>query len=334
MAALSAIHPTLLDVSRRVAPNGTIDKIVEMLNQTNRVLDDMVWIEGNLPTGHKTTARTGLPSPTWRKFYGGVQPTKSTTVQVTATCGMLQAYAEVDKKLADLANNQEEFRLSEDMAHIEGMNEEFVQTLIYGNEGSEPEAFTGFMPAFNARSGVANAENVIHGGSADTDNTSILLVVWGANTVFGITPKGSPTGLQMTDKGQVTIENIDGLGGRAEGYRSHYEWDCGLCIRDWRYVVRICNIEVSALLKNPTSGADLIDLMTQALELPPSLTMGRPVFYCNRTIKSFLRRQINNKVTNSTLTMDKVAGNHVMMFDGIPVHRVDAITNTEALVPA
>lgn len=333
MAALSAIHPTLLDVSRRTAPDGTIDKIVEMLNQTNRVLDDMVWVEGNLPTGHKTTARTGLPTPTWRKFYGGVQPTKSTTVQVTATCGMLQAYAEVDKKLADLANNQESFRLSEDMAHIEGMNEEFVQTLIYGNEGSEPEAFTGFMPAFNARSGVANADNVIHGGSSDTDNTSILLVIWGANTVFGITPKGSPTGLQMTDKGQVTIENIDGLGGRAEGYRTHYEWDCGLCIRDWRYVVRICNIEVSALLTNPTSGADLIDLIAQALELPPSLSMGRPVLYCNRTIKSFLRRQIAHKVAASTLTMEQVAGKHVMMFDGIPVHRVDAITNTEALVP-
>lgn len=330
MALLAATHPTLLDITKRLDPDGKIDTIAEILTQTNEVLDDMVWIEGNLPTGHRTTIRSGLPTPTWRKLYGGVQPTKSITVQVTDTVGMLEAYAEVDQALADLNGNSAAFRLSEDRAHIEGMNQEFAQTLFYGAETNEPEAFTGFGPRFNSKSAL-NAENVLTSAASPdgNDNTSIYLVVWGPNTVHGIYPKGSKAGLNMEDKGQVTIENVDGAGGRMEAYRTHYRWDCGLSVRDWRYVVRI-NIDQEDLVKNAASGPDLIDLMTQAVELIPSLSMGRPAFYANRTVRSFLRRQIANKVAASTLTIEQVAGKHVTMFDGIPFRRCDAITNTEA----
>jgi hypothetical protein len=118
-----------------------------------------------------------------------------------------------------------------------------------------------------------------------------------------------------------------------EAYRTHYRWDVGLTVRDWRYVVRIANIDLSDLVKTGATGADIIDLMTQALELVQSLTVGRPAFYCNRSIKSMLRRQIVNKVGNATLTMDTVAGKHVMTFDGVPVRRCDALLNNEALVP-
>jgi hypothetical protein len=243
---------------------------------------------------------------------------------------MLEAYAEIDKALADLNGNSAAFRLSEDRAHIEGMNQEFASTLFYGNEGTEPEAFTGFAPRFNSQS-AANGENILTSAATpdNSDNTSIWLVVWGANTVHGIYPKGSKAGLAMEDKGQVTVESIDGAGGRMEAYRTHYRWDCGLSVRDWRYVVRI-NIDQEDLVKNATSGPDLIDLMTQACEQIPSLSMGRPAFYMNRTVRSFLRRQIMNKVANSTLTMDEVAGKKVVMFDGIPVRRCDSILSTEA----
>lgn len=333
MAALSVIHPTLLDLTKRLDPDGRIATIAELLTQTNEVLEDMVWVEGNLPTGHRTTIRTGLPAPTWRKLYGGVQPTKSTTAQVTDTCGMLEAYAEVDKALADLNGNTAAFRVSEDRAHIEGMNQEMASTLFYGNEVSAPEEFTGLSPRFNSTT-APNAENLLVGDSSasGSDQTDIWLIGWGDNTVHGIIPKGSVGGLQMTDKGQVTVESIDGAGGRMEAYRTHYRWDCGLSVRDWRYVVRIYNVDISTLTKTGTSGTDLTDMMAQACELIPSLSMCRPVFYANRTVKSFLRRQIASKVASSTLTMDQVGGKHVMTFDGIPVKRCDAIISQAALV--
>ena len=334
MTVLSVANPTLLDMAKAMDPDGKIAAIVEILNETNEVLQDMSWVEGNLPTGHRTTIRSGLPAPTWRKLYGGVLPNKGTTVQVTDSCGMLEAYAEVDKALADLNGNSAAFRLSEDRAHIEGMNQEVADTIFYGNETTEPEAFTGLSPRYNDTT-AANADNIILGGSASgqTDNQSIWLIVWGPNTVHGIIPKGSTAGLQQRDMGEVTIENVDGAGGRMQAYRSHYRWDVGLTVRDWRYVVRIPNIDRSLLLAAASgTSADIPDLMVRAIEMIPNLGAGRPVFYMSRAMRTMLRRQITYKTVNSTMTLETVAGKTVLMFDGIPVRRTDAISADEARV--
>ena len=329
MAALSTIHPTLLDVAKRLDPDGKISQIVELLGQTNEIIEDMTFVEGNLPTGHRTTIRSGLPTPTWRKLYGGVQPTKSRTVQVTDSCGMLEAYAEVDKALADLNGNTAAFRLSEDMAHIEGMNQEFASTLIYGNEGTEPEAFTGLAARFNDQSAL-NGENIITSAATpdSNDNTSIWLVGWGANTVHGIYPKGSIGGIQMEDKGQVTIESIDGAGGRMEAYRTHYRWDCGLTVRDWRYVVRI-QFDLEDVIAAGTSGPVLADLMAKALRRIPSLGMCRPVFYANRDTLDALDVQATNKATMAFSTIEDAQGKPVTRFRGVPIRRCDAILTNE-----
>ncbi len=330
MSALKATNPTLIDVARRTDPDGKIATIVELLNQSNDVLTDMSWIEGNLETGNKTTVRTGIPVPTWRKLYGGVQPTKSTTAQVQDSCGMLEAYAEIDKALADLNGNTAAFRLSEDSAIIEGMSQELAQTLFYGNEGSEPEAFTGLAPRYNSLS-AQNADNIVNAaGDNASSNTSIWLCVWGPQTGFGIYPKGSSGGLKMTDKGQVTIENVDGSGGRMEGYRTHYRWDAGLTIRDWRYFVRVANIKISDLA-TVSNTKNLINWMVQASERIPSFGKGRACWYVNRTIREKLRLGILERVANN-LSWETVEGRRVMTFDDIPVRRTDAIVNNESLV--
>ncbi|SPU49846.1 major capsid protein [Bordetella trematum] len=332
MATLANPNPTLADVAKRLDPNGAIAKIVELLNQTNGILEDATFIEGNLPTGHRTTVRAGIPTPTWRKLYGGVQPSRSKTAQVTDNCGMLEAYAEVDKALADLNGNTSAFRLSEDRAHIEGMNQEMARTLIYGNEGTDPAKFTGLAARYNSMS-AESGENIIDAGGAGSDNTSIFLVTWGENTIHGIYPKGSKAGLNVEDKGQVTIENADGDGGRMEGYRTHYKWDTGLTVRDWRYGARIANISVPSLSGAGAKDATmaLIEFMIQASERIPNFGMGRAAWYVNRTIREKLRLGILNKIA-SNLSWETVAGKRVMMFDDIPVRRTDAILNAEAKV--
>lgn len=331
MAVLSTQNPTLLDLAKRTDPNGQIATIVEILNETNEVLQDMSWVEGNLPTGNRTTIRSGIPDPTWRKLYGGVQPTKSTTVQVTDNTGMLEAYAEVDKALADLNGNTSAFRLSESRPHMEGMNQEIARTLFYGNETDLPESFTGLTPRFNDLS-AENGENIIDAGGESTTNRSIWLIVWGPNTVHGIVPKGSTAGLQMNDKGQVTIENVDGAQGRMEAYRTHFRWDAGLTVRDWRYIVRIANIDRTELTGDAQSGPNLPDLMFQAMSLVPNMSLGRASFYAARDMWTYLRRQTASAVSNSTLTMENVGGAMVERFHGVPLRRVDALNVDEAQV--
>jgi hypothetical protein len=329
MTTLSVLNPTLLDLAKVTDPDGSIAQVVEILNMTNEVLDDMSWQQGNLLTGNRTTIRSGLPTPTWRKLYGGVQPSKARNVQVTDGCGMLEAYAEVDKALADLNGNSAAFRLSEDRAFIEGINQELAAKIFYGNEALAPETMTGLATRYNSLS-AENGDNIVNAGGSQSDNTSIWLCVWGPNTGFGIVPKGSKAGLQITDKGQVTVENVDGAGGRAEMYRTHYRLDAGLTVRDWRYFVRIANIDVSDL-DTIANTKNILTWMVQAAERIPAFGMGRSVFYVNRTIREKLRLGILEKISNQ-LTWETVAGRRVAVFDGIPVKRCDSLLNTEAVV--
>ncbi len=333
MSTLVSRNPTLLDLAKAQEPGGKIASIVEILNETNEILADMTWQEGNLTTGHRTTMRAGLPAPTWRKLYGGVQPTKGTNVQVDDACGMLEAYAEIDKALADLNGNGPEYRLTEDRSHIEGINQELAETIFYGNEDTAPAEFTGLAPRFNSLS-AENADNILDGAGTGTDNRSIWLIVWGPNTAHGIIPKGSVAGLQHQDLGEVTLEDASSGSntGRMQAYRSHYKFEAGLTIRDWRYIVRIANIDFSALTADAASGADLSDLMFQAQELVPNLSMGRAVFYMARGVRTFLRRQTSNAVSGSTLTYRDVGGIKIMDFHGTPVRRVDALAVDEAQI--
>jgi hypothetical protein len=338
MATLSVTNPNLLDLARLQDPDGTIAKVAEILNQTNEILDDMTVVTGNQTGGHKFTVRSGLPAPTWRKLNGGVQPNKGRTAQAEATCGMLEAYSEVDKKLVELSEDAAAFRLSEDRAHIEGMNQEMATTMFFGNEATDPEKFTGLAKHYAATTD-GNGENIILGGGSGTDNTSIWLVCWSPETIFGIVPKGSQAGLQFQNLGEVTAENIDGANGRAQVMRSHYTWDLGLCVKDWRYAVRIPNIDKSGLLSvTYTAGAfaagtaDLADLMFRAMAMIPNLSMGRAAFYGSRATWTALRRQLSAKVQNSTLTAEMVGGKFVEKFQGIPIRRCDALAADEALV--
>jgi hypothetical protein len=329
MAALNQTNLSYADWAKRLDPDGKVPTIVEILSETNEILEDAVVKESNGATSHRTTVRSGLPAGTWRRLNYGVQPEKSTTVQVDDSIGMLETYSEVDKSLADLNGNTNEFRLSEDMAFVEGLGQTFADSVFYGDTATNPERFMGFAPRFNDLS-AANGGNIVDGGGTGSDNSSIWLVTWDDNICHFIFPKGQKAGLQSNDKGHVTKE--DATKGLYEIYRTHYKWDVGLCVRDWRYVVRIANVDNSNLTKDASgSSADLPDLMSQAIEKLHSMGRGKPVFYMNRTLRSALRRQIKNSA-NVNITMDEVGGKHVMSFDGIPVRLTDALTSAEAQV--
>jgi hypothetical protein len=327
MSTLTGV--SYLDLASRMDPDNKIRAVIELLSRSNPILQDMIVKEGNLPTGHVTTVRTGLPSATWRLLNYGVQPTKSTTSKVQDTCGMLEAYAEVDKSLAELNGNTAAWRLSEDQAHLEAMNQAMATTTFYGSQITNPERFTGLMPRYasTGTDATVSTYNCIQAYESESghDQTSMYLVVWGENTVHGIYPKGSQAGFQHQDLGEVTLNDDQTPAGRYQGYRTHYKWDLGLTVRDWRYVVRICNIDTSAIT---SSVVDLFTAMVKAYMRIPSFDMGRPVFYANSTVLTWLWIQAAAK-TNVNLTLDTAGGKPVLSFNGIPIRKCDALVNTE-----
>lgn len=331
MAGLSAYALTLADWAKRKDPDGKTSAIVELLSQTNEILDDMLWVEGNLPTGHRTTVRTGLPTVAWRLLNAGVQPSKSTTSQIDEACGIMEAWSEVDKDLAELNGNTASFRLSEAQAFIEAMNQEMASTLFYGNAGTAPEEFTGLAMRYSSLS-AANGSNIISASGASTDNSSIWLVCWGQQSVHGIFPKGSKAGLIHNDHGEVTVETTAGVAGtRMRAYQDQWQWKCGIALRDWRYVVRIANIDISNLVAK-SSAADLIDKMIMAIHRLPSINMGKCAFYMNRSCFEMLDIQRRDDMLTGGITYTEIDGKIVYSFRGIPIRKVDALLESEAVV--
>lgn len=336
---------TYADWAKRMDDGGKVATIINILSQTNEILEDMLVIEANQATSHKTTVRTGLPQATFRFLNQGVATTKSTTAQITDSIGMLETYSEVDKSLADLNGNTAEFRLSEDLAFLEGMNQQMAGTLFYGNTAVNPERFMGFAPRYNSVSTSTSqtAVNVIDAGGTGSVNTSIWVVVWGPNTCHGMFPKGQISGLQHRDLGEWVL--LDANNNKYQGYRTHFKWDLGLSVRDYRYAVRIANIDVANLQTG--AAANLINALVRAVHRLPTapvgvsseqtsdapdkgaMSVGRTVIYCNRTIRTYLDIQAMSK-TNVLLQLQEWNGKSVTTFRGVPIRTCDQILNTEA----
>lgn len=343
---------SLMDAARRMDPEGEIDTIAELLSQANEFFKDMTWTESNLDTGHKYTVRTSLPQGTWRLPYAGVPYSRSTTAQLQDAMGYLSAYSQIDKRVAELGGKIAQIRMTEDSAFLEGMSQQMATTFWYGNSATVPTEFTGFSPRYNTTmsSTAQNAQNTITAGGTGSSNASLWLVGWGDRTNYGIYPKGTKAGLIFEDRGDV-VPGYDAAGNPFPAYTSYFEWNAGLVVNDWRFTVRICDIDTTSTAPAGLFGAtppDLFVLMSRAVMRLPSWSKRvsgitetdapdepapgiNPAWYCNRTVRESLDIQaIRDK--NVLITPKEYAGEPVVDFRGAPIRVNDCLLNTEAQV--
>lgn len=348
MATIGALALTYADWAKRDGGDGTIAEIIELLSQTNEVLEDMLVVEANGATGHVSSVRTGLPQAYWRLLNQGVPTGKSTTAKITDSIGMLETYSVIDQALANLNGNTAAFRLSEDVAFLEGMSQQQAGTIFYGNVATNPERFMGLAPRYSTVStaNANNAVNVIDCDGVGSTNTSMWVVTWGPRTCHGIFPKGGKSGFQMKDKGDIQSQ-FDGNGNRYEAYTTHFKWDNGLTLRDWRYVVRMCNIDVTTL--GGGAAPNLITALIRAVHRLPTVAAtvsteqktdapnggqannGRVGIYANRTVRTWIDIQALNR-SNMFLMLDEWHGKPITRFRGVPIRTNDQLLNTEARV--
>lgn len=346
MATLASYRPTLLDVARVTDPNGKIAQVANILQQYNDVLDDIPWFEGNLPTGNTSTIQTSKAAPTKRVLNAGVAPTKSTTGQITDTCSIYENRSQIDIDVANLNGNTASFRMSQDRPMIEGFSDALSSDIIYGNSATDPTAFNGLAPRYaSLATTYTTSGQILDAGGQGSDNTSMWLVCWGDGKVKGIYPKGSQAGLKYEDLGiQEVITNTTTMA-TMRAYVSWFQWKCGLAVEDYRSVVRIANIDVSALLTagdSSDTSANLLKFMSRAIDMLPPGSNYNPVFYCNQTVRSMLRVKMQDK-SNLHLKVEELAGvsgitrRPILTYQGIPVRRIGAgdttgILSTEAVV--
>ena len=335
MATLVNNNPTLADWKAALGPDGKIGALINLLEGTNEILEDMTFIEGNEATGHLMNVATGLPEVVWRRLYEGIQPSKGRRVQVREAAGWMEAFNEIDAKLVELNGNGAEFRMQEAMLEIEAMSQSMANMFFYGNPDSDPKNVLGMAPRYSQLSGAQNSRNVMNAGGTNANQNlrSIWLINWGPNATFGFVPKGSQAGLKAEDLGIETANNYNGVtNALLRVYRMRFAWDAGFGVADWRYNARICNVGISNLTDDASSGPNLPVLMKKAIRKTPRKRMMRPAFYMSSDVIGFLESQLAAAVSNSTLRTQDVGGVLTDMFDGIPIRQVDELEMNESVV--
>ena len=311
---------TLLELAKRTDPKGNMAIIAEVLQRDNEILQDAPWIEANDTFGHKIVQRMTLPSGSWRKLNAGVAAEASQTRELTETIGMLETYSEADKDLVIAAADPRAFRNSEALAFLEGLSQTLATTFIYGNAGADPEKFTGLAPRLD----VLAQTNVLGAGGSGGDTTSMFVVPWGEDKVFFTYPKGSKSnGVNHTDLGEVT--KVDSSGYMWQVYRDHFQVKCGLVVKDERCIARIANCETSG-----TTNIFDEDLLITALNKMPMSGRGA-IVYVNATLKTYIEIIAKDK-SNVFYTAKDAFGVEQTMVRGCPIHKVDAILDTETVV--
>ena len=325
---------SLKDIAARKDPDGKLADVAEIMMQSNTIIEDLEFHEGNMDVGERITVRKTLGSPKWKRYNEHVKPSVSRTSQVDEVTGHLEDWSEVDKDLADKAGNRGEFLLREAKPKMQAMADEMARTFIYGSLTDNPKTFNGFMtrldeinPAYmNGKPVVINAGGTNSGGLA-----SILLVGWGPSTVYGIYPKGSQAGLVFDDKGEETSQTEDGF---LDVYRAKFAWDAGLAVKDYRYIVRIANIDIAEALALTPETAKTSNLYMKFMDAVGNIPIPGSVrlrAYCPRQIwiaMSKVAAATGNRPVNQSITEAGFVTNVL----GVPLKMQDTMLATEAQV--
>ena len=331
MATVGTDYVVIADFQARTKADGTFEhKMANRVARTNELIQYLPWIRGDKDDGNTVVQATKLPTVGYIKYNLAPTKSKGAAVQVTFDTGVLKTFSDIDAELVNSKVDKAGFRQSEDMLFVEAMNQQVASDIIYSNVATVPEKFNGLATLYAAPNTTRNNYGyyMLSGGGSGSDNTSIWLLSLGEDGVSGVHGKAGVAGLKMKDHSKVW--GPDSAGNDMEWYRSEYRWEVGLQVKRPGAVVRICNIDVSAVLAE-SSAADLSKLIQRALGLiEPGL--GRVVIACNRTMKTWFAIQAQNKSTLGLHTIKDTFGEEINAIQGRPIIQMDTITNAEATI--
>lgn len=339
MAVLGNTALTLSDWRKRMAPDGSVDFIIEALMNANPIMDDVPWMMGNLPTGNKTTIRTSMPTPSIRRINRGVARHKTQTEQVTDTCIILEDRSVVDIELLALAQNGEAFRRSEDAAFVAGFSDAVAANIFYGDTDADGETFNGLAARYNTFGDESYknkaAYQVISAGTAGTKNTSGYFVGWGTHATTGIYPKGSQLGLHQRDLGENTVTDADGK--EYQAVTTLFTWKCGLAVGDIRSNAAVRNIDMSTL--GSMTSAQKLALIEKFIRAKNRIRGiqsrdKKVVLYVGDELYNFFELYLLDKNNVHVTRQELMNAAPQLYLSGIPIKKCDAISEEEGAVSA
>lgn len=342
MATIGNTFRGLIDHYKSTDRNGNVLPTIEALHQLNPLMQDAHIIEANMGTSHVSKIRTGLGDVAWGQLYKGIIQAKGTTQQVTDTTGFVERLATIDTRYLDLVKNPRAERAEEADAALEAISQDVQSNFFYANSEITPERFKGLAARYGAiAGGGATAAQIVDAGGTGSDNTSVWVVGWGPAGTSLIHPEGTTGGIKREDKGERMV--YDDAGNPYFVKMEYFAQHVGVKVGDWRYNVRIANIDVSDLRAGTVDVYALLRRAYYAAHERRNTRMmngGRttgvkPVIYANRDILQALDAQATNDGATDNfirLTPDEIAGKEIPTYRAMPIRETDALINAEARV--
>lgn len=339
MAELYGKVLTLADFRKQLTPTGGVARVAKILEQSNELNRYLPMVEANGGFFHTETIEAGLPEVYYISINQGAPPSKAVTAQTTEGLSILTGRAVVHKELVIDPKKRLAMRAYQADRTMASMGQRDARTTIYGNPKVDSKEYAGLAIRYSTF-GEANAQNIINAGGS-TDLCSMYLVGLHPETIFGLYPMGQSQsmGIERTNHELIQIQDPNAaLGTYMDVYAESFAQRKGLCVKNWRYGVRIANIDSGDLLDTTgtqaTSAAtNILRLMARAVEKPPKEggTAVKFVWLGNRTLMTGLKLLAMEKQSN-VLAVEEAEGTFKYSAFGYPLLQMDSMLNTEALV--
>lgn len=324
MSALVSQY-SLLEQQKRINPDGTQARIVEVLNRGGGgLMQDAPWLPSNDTFTNKTVQRASLPTGSRRQLNQRVSSSVSRVTERNDVIENIEDFFSPDTLYIDSQPNPMQALAMESDAFIEGLGQTALSDILYGDADADPDRMHGLA----ARLGTVDGRFVFDGGGTGSDVTSIYVVTWDPMMCHLMYPKNMAAnlGVQMEDLGKETSETTGGL---MRVYRQHFMIRMGLVVRHPRAIGRYANIEVTGT-SNLFDEDNLIKL-TSFIKRGPGTRI-----YCNDSIAAQMQIAAKDK-TNINYTLDGgqgLSGEPLIRFNGIPVRVIDReiLLNTETAI--
>lgn len=334
---------TLRDFAAGEKADGSFDHdIIDMITEENQILDDITFIEADDGTTLRSTILNGIPHGTWTTYYKGIAPNKSGKTQVRDVCGRIATRIAVDRNLYDDSPHAAETLLDETQRHIDGLREDVIDCIFYGNINKEARKFNGlynFYDAYGAEATPSNsfAHYVANGATKATPSNgdmlrSIWLVGWGRKSVTGFYPKDAKqVGLVRGALEDSFDFDSDGL--KYPTKEQEISWTLGLAVRDFRYAGRIANVERAVMAGSDATPAHYIELIEDLLARVKSGGVNQ-AFYMEPNVWRHLRKLFGRITRENAIKYEDVTQIKTPTLYGIPVRLCDALDTDEEVCPA
>ncbi len=328
---------TIAELVNREDPNGMMAQLVDVISETNKIVQDATWIECNNGTYHEDTRILSEPTGDERIYDMGVAREAGRTEKVIEPTCMLDGLSVVDA--AKLRHTPDELaaRLMEDQFFFRGMSKTFASRLFDGSRSTDPTQINGInnRSDYNALSSDYTYDNAGGAASATANKTSIYIVQWGFKKANLIYPRNDPNagtefGIKMEDFGKDLVTDANASTKQFPAWRTWFENHFGIFIHDPRCLKRIVNISTTNIDNVDDFSFDEDYLIDAVVDL--EYDGDGAVIYCNRTVMGQIWKRAKDKSNVNFTIQDGPFGKPIPAFQMIPIKRVDKITSTQSTV--